>query len=427
MNNKPYMNKLYGITYSSEGQYVLVTVARNGTDQWKLVKTIQWNSEQIFPRITLFHRGTVFGIASLWKPRQSSVTAPNMIAVDTSGESESDGQNGSSFTPAAYSVDLTLHREALKNNLLGIVPDTAFLATVPLGLGKNIPDSFVSVYQNENYFLIGIIINRQLLTAFSFTPGDQEQMRGHIRRVKRYWMVSFPQIPCPQTVVTFGDTSAVANELFEQLPIRIDTIVPNIDILKAAGAALVQSYPVVPYFVSDVPEASFRKVRTWMYGGAAGIFTLCMLILVAAFSTDFWITRKLKAYEQEYQHVIAHNEDIKKLIERNDALAETIIRMEETFSKSTVWGKFLQAIALQRPSDLFFERLASEPIQSREDQVRIALSGWTSKEVSVTRFIGTLQELPFITKITLSSLEREKKKKTVYGFKIICTLFLNEQ
>ena len=87
----------------------------------------------------------------------------------------------------------------------------------------------------------------------------------------------------------------------------------------------------------------------------------------------------------------------------------------------------LYVITSGRPDNLYFERLASEPVKDKENVINIALGGWTENESSVTEFISVLQELPYVTQITLSSMERDKKKSSVYLFKILCTLLLNEQ
>ncbi len=420
------MEQCYGIVYTDEGRYVMAVMRPGRNNTWTCVGTSQWQSNNIFRRILLFHHGIYFGIASWWRPQEHDVPGDTMVAAGYDSPSlPSSGYNR--FEPVAHTADITIHEEELQANLLAVVPEDIVLATLPLYLGEDSGDSFVTIYGNEEYYIIGVTVQRSLTAVFHMVPGSPEKLAGYIARVQRYWDIRCKSTPFPDTIVTVGETEYTPDSAFEKPPLRVAEAENEIARLRAMGTALAQNEETVPLFSGQTPEASFRKARSWLYGISAGLVVTGLIAAALYSGLNFWFHKKKLAYEKEYQHIIGYNKEIKKLTDRNNEIAETILRLENTFSRRTLWGKFLHGIGKNRPEDLYFERFGSEPIKGNSQAIKIAIMGWTPKELSVTTFIATLQKMPYVTQITLSSMERNKKKRSIYGFKIICTLLLNEQ
>ena len=263
--------------------------------------------------------------------------------------------------------------------------------------------------------------------SYKMAPCSEDKIAGYMGRIQGYWNSTFADIPFPETVFIIGGSSDIPDSAFVTAPVRIVEGENDVDALRAMGVAFARYSDSIPLFASQTEESTFRKKRTLLYGISTGLVAIPLLILAIFAGMNFWYGRTIDSFKAEYRHVISHNKDVRKIIDRNEELAETILRLENTFARKTIWGKFLYVIASGKPDNLYFERLASEPVKEKEHIINIALNGWTENESSVTEFISTLQELPYVTQITLSSMERDKKKSSVYLFKILCTLLLNEQ
>ncbi len=421
------MKKCYGIVHSFDGRYVMAAMQCTEAGTWNPVEITQWQSQNILRRILLFHRGIYFGSTSWWKPSGFDIPEDTMCKAAGDPDTLTPPLVPNHYDIVAYTADLDIHKEAFQSNLLAIVPEDLFLTALPLNLCNETGDSFVSVCGTEDLFLIGVTIERKLIAVYRMAPGTPENLSSYLGRIKRFWSITFDGVSFPEKVVAVGSIVELPDTAFEKAPIRVAEDKKNISFLRAMGTAIAHKEEMAPAFTGPSPEASFRKVRTWLYGISVGLI-ITGLCAIAVFSgINYWYVKKKGAYEAEYQDVIANNQDIKKLTDRNNELAETILRLEETFTRRTLWGRFLHEIGKSKPADLYFERFGSEPIKNNPQSIRIALTGWTPKELSVTKFIASLQDMPYVTQITLSSMERDKKNRSKYGFKILCTLLLNEQ
>lgn len=417
------MKNLYGIVYTEDGRYVMVAMRRNESGAWTVTGVRRWQSNNVVMPHLLFRKGVSFGINAWWRPGTAVLPKDTLVSVLPS-ESGGEAQR---FDIVTYSADLRIHTQALKSNLIAVAPQDSFLATLPLNLSGKGEESFLSLCSGKDYFLIGVTVNRRLLVSYRVAPCSEDKVTGHIRRVQGYWITTFPDIPFPETVFIIGDSTTIPDSAFVKKPVSIEEREEDISVLRAMGAAFAGNGDSVPLFQLQTEEAAFRENRSLLYGISAGLVAVPLLILVFFLVINFWYGRSINTYKEEYRHVISHNRDVKKIIDRNKLLAETILRLENTFTRKTMWGKFLYSIASRKPDDLYFERFASEPLKDKETVINIALNGWTENESSVTEFISILQELSYVTQITLSSMERDKKKSSVYLFKISCTLLLNEQ
>lgn len=417
------MKNHHGIVSSDHGDYILASVSSPVAGTPCVYKIKQWDSSSVLGRITLFQKGVTFGVPSCCQPVASEVDLDGMtIAIKTITDGIVDP-----FRFITHSTDLAIHRDSLEANLLGIVPKESFLASLPICYVKNISDSFISIFGNDELVFIGIIIKKKLNVVYRVVLEDKNTINCFIERIKRYWDIRIPDIIFPDEIVVIGDYEYISSDTISNKIHRIFEDVADDSILSAVGTALTEKEPVTPFFETETMSAKFRKKRTWIYGGAIGISAFVLCLIIGTYSLGWLFARQKMTYESEYKKVIVNNTEIKKLIDRNDDLAETILRLDKTFSHQTVWGKFFNAIGKGRPDGLFFERLQSKPVEGKEQVVRIALSGWTAKERNVTEFIAKLQSVNYVTQITLASMERDKKKRSIFGFKIKCTLLLNEQ
>ncbi len=421
------MDKSFGIVHTEEGRYIMAAMNRDEAGTWSLDSYRQWESNSVLHRILLFDRGVYFGIPSWWIPGKSDISFDNMIAVETENFATDKSIADNIYNVVTYSKDLCIHKETLKDNLLAVVPDNAFLATLPLSKSEVTNDSFISIYGNGELYIIGIIVKTKLKASFKMAPGDHKNLPGHIGRIKRYWYIKFPNVIFPEDIVYIGDFVYTPENIFNKHPIKVHDSINDINLLKAMGIALAQRYEAVPMFSAQTQEALFRKTRTWIYRISAGLFITGVVAVLVFHGINLLFLNKQAKYKREYQHVIAHNLEIKKLTERVNELAVSVTRLEETFLGQTIWAKFLYAIGKKAPKDLYFERFGSKPVEKENNAVQIALYGWSPRESSITQFIAALQDMQFVTQITLSSMERDKKEHSIYGFKILCTLLLNEQ
>ncbi len=401
----------------------MATLKKDETGLWTVSSCKEWDSDKKLKTTLLFHRGVHVGIQSWWRPIKATA-GMEQFTVALNDVSENDDDDQVNPQAIALTSDLNIQTQTFEHNLLSIVPQDCFLTTIPLAM-SSVGDTFVTIFGDQSHFLIGITRKRKLLVTYSLARKEGVSLTGFLGRIKRTWELKCPDVSFPDKMCVLGDPQQISDSLVGQSVVYIDTIPHAKKNLIAIGSALAQEGAELPSFVKETDSAQFRTIRTWLYGVSLGLILLGVLSILGLGGINFWYSHKKNAYEAEYQKVIANNKEINKLLKRTDNLAETIMRLEETFSRQTLWGKFFLAVANERPENLYFERIGTEPIAGKDMAVRVAITGWTSQESSVTKFIGKLQEMSYVTEITLSSLERNKKKRTVFGYKILCTLLLN--
>lgn len=376
-------------------------------------------------RMLLLNQGVYFGIPCWWKPHTSAIPIQNIIIGIHETAEQDFLSSKAAFDAVANATEFGEHHGKLHNNLLGVVSEDAFLVTVPGAFHKNCGDDFIAIYCNGSFYTIGVVIAKTLLVSFRVSPPTKEALENHMGRIERYWQIRMSAKPFPDVFIALG-----ARELFPQAVCgRTLSFMEGLDIrdessLKAIGVALVNTGWEAPRFADRTVEAGFRKMRSMLAVFSAGVLALGLLICACCMGLELWFNMQKARYEKEYQNVILNNQEIKQLLDGSNKLAQSIRTMEETFLHKTVWSKFLYTVAHARPDDLFFDRIGSEPVAGNPDAIHIAISGWTMRESSVTTFIARLQDLKFLSKITLMSMERESSKQSVYGFKIVCVLQL---
>jgi hypothetical protein len=419
------MKKLYGIVRTELNKYCMASLCFNGNKTWSVSKISQWESHNYLKCQSLLNKGVYLGIASWWRPENSEIPHDDIIFAENNADFNNTALYHNNFNVIANTLDFSVHLENLHNNILGVVPEDTYLTTLPLHFYKEPGNNFVTIYGNGDFYTFGITIKRNLIAVFRLAPCDPQKLAGFLQRIEGYWQTSISGASFPSKIITLGDPQYTSDESFTVPAKRIENTFIDEYEMKAAGAALTGIEDNVPFFSRGTPEALFRKGRAIIYGLSVGIIILSIFFSGIVFGLDLWFKNRKIKFENEYQKIIVNNEEIKKLIDRSNELAETIIRLENTFSRQTIWGKFFHSIGEARPKGLFFERFGTaEPAKERKEGVSVAISGWTAEEKNVTVFISKLQDLPYVTQITLSSLERNKK--STYEFNIKCTLLLNE-
>lgn len=418
------MKLSYGVVFADDDSYILaVTGYDDAKKRSVLIRQRRWESQKALRRILLLNKGVYFGVQSWCRSRAVDRNAETQTFTerrDGSGQ-----ERGAVFS--AWTSELQLHREAFKANLLGVVPRDLFLTTVPRHFGGVETESFITVVWQESSFLIGVTISRTLVWCSTLAPGSTAALASHLARIERYWKLNDDSYgPFPEYIYTIGKLPPEFSDGGLGYPCKqICAEITDINVLRAMGVSSAGSSAERPLFQGPTTESGTRNLRLGMYIVSALMLGISLAGIAGFFLLNWYYTDKKETYKDEYQKVIVHNQEIKNLLKSSDKLAETIMRMENTLKHRTVWGQFFQFIGEQRSGDLYFEKFGSEPVQNNTAVVRIAISGWTTRESSVTQFIGKLQELPFITRITLSSLERDQKDQTNYRFKIICSFVLN--
>ncbi|MBD3242766.1 MAG: hypothetical protein GF331_19395, partial [Chitinivibrionales bacterium] len=133
----------------------------------------------------------------------------------------------------------------------------------------------------------------------------------------------------------------------------------------------------------------------------------------------------LSARQKQYQRILEENNDIRRLSDNASDFADRILELEKTLASQTRWTELLELLAEKRPKGLRFEQLGSDRPGDKMGIVSIGVSGWARSQADVTQFIGELQRVPFLSDISLASLEREEKS-TVTSFRIVCSLHLHD-
>jgi Tfp pilus assembly protein PilN len=326
------------------------------------------------------------------------------------------------FSPCVHESQTDFHARTLEKNCIGIFPDDAYLCTLPLHFGTHQQDSFIAIYKDENVIRIGITIQRTLSGVFSLPSLLHSQLNGFIDRIIRYYKIAAPEIEFPSTVYIFNKQEVTPGSAYVthsiDLPVRVTSEI------KALGVALCSSGCVVPSFSGPTQGSKYIGIRTSIY-----IVSLLLLLCTGAvtgyvYYQYFTNKNKLRQCEIEYKNILNNNSEIRELTQSGETLAKKLLRIETFAAHPTRWGQFLEFLGNVRPPKLFFERLGSE--QSPDSRViKIAIAGWADSETTVTDFIQKMNTSPFISNVTLSTLERDNKQNTT-RFKILCSVQLSE-
>jgi hypothetical protein len=413
------MKKTYGISLDDSGGYVMAAMARSQRG-WNVAKISQWESADRFRSLMLMHRGVYLSMPAHWESDRLAIEVDDRVRA----------RENSPFSLVARAEMFDLHSRILDKNLMAVVPDDLFLATIPSAFGDAECASFVVVYKTDVCYKIGIVINRELIAVFPMAPATPESLAGHMARVRYYFTSIHPQKAFPADLYLLNVDNPFDGKEFIAHTLSLPgdpALWKRETVLKAAGAALAGIVDVgAVQFSGPSPAARLRTIR------ADAILISAMVVLGALAAgigmglNEFWMAGRIKAYQARYEKVLGQNAGYQKLLAENEALAAKVLRLQSTFSERTNWGRLLQTLGDIRPDGLYFDRLGSEPVKGAPDQVRLAFTGWAKSETAVTTFIQKLQSVPFITQLQLSGMGQDREHKDVVRFRIYGTMAIRD-
>jgi Tfp pilus assembly protein PilN len=398
--------KAHGILFNDDGSFLLASLEK--TDQgWRMKRVRRWNADSAIRNALLLHRGVVAAAPCRWKP--------------SGAPAQASAESHEAFSPNADETTLSIFTQRLSANLLGIVPEDAYLCTIPLAFGDASVTSFVSVRRTGSFYKIGIIINSALAAVFNMAPASEDSLAGHLGRIERY-LATRTRMTFPQRLYYLG---AGAPGGLTHAASRLDCGRAGIDIsdyetLASAGAALSGLHGAVPILSPASGRAQFRTARTAIYAVSAALVVCTILLLAALPVSAFAVQHQLAVYKARYREILSRNADVQSLMLQNDSLARAVLSASDAAFQQTCWAQFLQALGATRPDGLFLDMLGTDAA-GKAGSARIAFSGWARNETLVTGFIASLQKNTFLCDISLASLERNESAN-LFTFRITCTL-----
>lgn len=405
------MKKIHGIIASKDGSYTRATIV-NDTSGWQLHDSETWNINKAYKRHFLFHKGIHLGTECHWI-KADYLDSEKYISTEKSGP----------FVACLLPFQLQLHIDSFQYNLLGTHPDDLYLCTIPLYLQKNPSESFAAIYQEELCWKIAIVIERKLVSVFSFPITGTVNLQCCMSRLERYWSTLKSGKDFPNTVYIFDDQKLVPGDHYNVL--RVKTSIKDHNALKAAGIAFCSIDTNAPRFTGATEASKSRIQRSMIYFFSAALVILSILSFGTLLLLNTQNQSRILVCRSEYNRILTNNKEIRDLFSQGETLAAKLNRIINHSSNVTCWSHFLHQLGQQKPPRLFFERLGSEPVPG-EKKVKIALSGWADNESTVTELIKNLNSSKLLSQISLSSMERDSKQKNYCRFKILCILTLSK-
>ncbi len=400
-------NQSVGIIHSSESGYVCAQLQLR-KNIWALKKIRRYPTEKSIGQLPLLKSRVFLGMPSQWQvtdrvDEQKWICAANVTTP---------------MTPTASAVELGMHVNRLQLNLAGISVDDMFLTTIPLQSSELKTDSFISVYQSAEKYLIGITWKKQLSCVFKFAL-DEIPVSSHIGRIQRFWSMK-TGLEYPQNVCFIGEVHAELPQ--NGVVVAVKQWGNDEEELRASGLALANTIEeYAPLLHGQTISAKMLRIRNIAAIAAAAMVILSVLSLLIPMGLTAHYESKVTQYKNEYQQILRNNIEVKKGFDYNKKLAGRIITLQTLFTRQTAWSRLLAVLAQSRPNGLYLDKLGS-----REDNgshsTELAFSGWAPSESAVTQFISTLSKENYISNIQLSSIERDAKTKSITRFKIHCLL-----
>jgi hypothetical protein len=417
---------LHGIASAENGDLVMVSLYTAKRGRFRIAVR-GWPLDDKLQPLRLLNRGVYCGIPSSWKSRQS-FTKNEIIAIDIPEKP---------FIPWTDSDQAAIYSESLSDNLLALVPEDSYLCAIPLAFGDLSVRSFVCCHaiqpaDRPAYYKIGIVIDKELIAAFTMAPGTPDQIEYHFGKIHRYFTRNYPDITFPDYIYDLQEKNSFSNAHFAAH--RLDVAIAGRELrteteLKALGCALARQTSGVPVFSGPAKSGVSRGARSILWIATAALLLGTALFAFAPVIINLFIKSETHNFDMRYRSIVSENPRLRAMISRNESLSASIIQLNSKFSLShrTQWGRFLQALGSQRPEGLFLEKLGSETVSSSPNAIRIALSGFAQKETLVTDLITRLQKTGLVTQIYLSSIEKNKTKSDICDFRIVCTLTIISQ
>jgi Tfp pilus assembly protein PilN len=399
---------------TADGNHVMVSLRRKKSGAF-YYSARKRNFYHKLRRLLLLHRRVFCGISSFWQSAGAFVGNEKLV-----------GEIKHGFQPSADCAQVEMQQEAMADNLEALIPDDAFLCSIPLYFGDPLLNSFLSTYRAASYWMICIIINRELSVVFKMAPGT-DALESHLSRVLRYWKTNGLNVHLPQDVYLLNQEVACQCQGFTTRTLSVKVgkrVVIEEEELRALGCALVGHTGGVGPFPGPAADTTMRMVRAVATLGSAAIVIMATLFTLIPVVLSGNIQWKLRSLEARYRTILTNNQEIKGLCMRNDSLVTTISALQKKSAKQTQWGRFLDALGENRPNGLYFDKLGSEPAANSSSKVRIAISGCAKSETLVTDLMTRLQKSGPVSNVSLSFLEKNEKNATICNFRILCIMNL---
>ncbi len=405
------MKKLIGIIASKDGSYTRSTIV-NDTSGWQLHNSETWNINKAYKRHFLFHNGVHLGTECHWI-KADYLDSEKYISTENEGP----------FVACLQPFQLQLHIDSFQYNLLGTHPDDLYLCTIPLYMQKSPRESFVSIYQEELCWKIAVVIERKLISIFSFPIVQTTSLQCCMARLEQYWATLKSGKDFPNTVNIFDDQKLEPGDHYTVF--KVKTSIKDHNALKAAGIAFCTINTDTHRFTGPTEASRSRKKRSMVYFFSVALVILSLISYGTLFLVNTHNQSRIRDCKSEYNRILTDNKEIRDLFSQGETLATKLKRIINLSSNVTCWSRFLHQLGQEKPPRLYFERLGSEPVAG-EEKVKIALSGWADNESTVTELIKKLNSSKLLSQISLSSMERDSKQKDYCRFKILCILTLSK-
>ncbi|MCX7726764.1 MAG: hypothetical protein N2053_07930, partial [Chitinispirillaceae bacterium] len=376
--------KRYGITVTEDGSFVCAKIAFDKKKRWYVEKFFKWDSHSFLRNYFLLHRGVILGLPAHWVRIPPSDLREIKVLED-----------GNVFKLCFKEPEFTHFTKLIENNLVGICPDDAFLATIPLCFGESIPSSFISIFDDRKRVKIGVVIEEKLYYVLNVKVNSYKEIEGYIALIERYFQKQLPKLSFPQVKYIIGN---LPFEVTSQQRINyINIPIEDISELKAIGCALCGVSGKVPSLDNKLRKSSYRLMRATLFYGCTSIIVLALLCTLLVIGLNIKLDKELNKVKYSYNNLISENKEIKKMIDTGDSLSNIIIKLNNMISKPAKWGKFLHFIGKERLKEIYYERLGSEII-SGTNSVRVAIAGWSENEKAVRDFVKKLNDSKIVSK-----------------------------
>jgi Tfp pilus assembly protein PilN len=390
---------VHGIILLDDGSFFMAIMEKNASG-WRLRKTRAWPSTHLLINASLLSRSVLCGLSAHWHP-----------------STDGDQTRSEILYPHANEATALACEQLLAANCAGMVPDDAFLCTLPLAFSTTHAGSFISVCKETSFYKIGVTINESLCGVFNLAPARSEMLESHLGRISRFIQRAAPDCVFPTQVFCLGFS---APEMPPYTVTSLETVPGDNQTLRTAGVALAKAIGRVPLLRPATRRHGVRRIRAVMYCAAAACLLLTLLACTALPLARFFLTRQRDACKARYETLLNANADIRETAVANGELAHKIIAGNAVALKQTRWSRLLQYLGDARPAGVWFEMLGSEPLNVQSGFSGIALSGWGDNESHITALISLLQKSGLAVDVSLASLERDTEKN-VFLFRILCT------
>ena len=423
------MQHASGIVAGIDGTYYYATMTHRKSG-WISGSVRRSRSTHVVRAILQVSAQPCLGASSHWKSANSKIGLPQYFTSTTEK------------LPFVACVDTNVLQQLTKEfgeYATAIIPDDAFLATLPLIYTSSHPDTFGTLYKTSDRFIVGLVRHRVLTSVYSLPSSDVDACMGLLDRISRFERGLFAD-DAGQRISRFyciGADSLCLNNLSDEsgygysfVKLSLPGFIDDSDemTVRAFGCAAAQIVTTaVPQFVFSPVSARLSNIRAMIYRITA-VLVACTLIC----SLGAWLHTRIadnnyRTARQTFESIIVRDSAISQLIRTNDSLVQQLSTFKSGSSVSTRWTEVLNVLDSIKPEGLFVENMATEPGRPPQNCNRIAISGRAPDAALVYDLVDRLQKQTLFLQIAVSSVEQIGKTGDMVQFKIIGTLACQNQ